>query len=52
VTSFISARNAILNAMNPPYGYSYQYWGNSAALRQCDGRIASSDGYALWVNIG
>jgi hypothetical protein len=52
VVSFNSARNRILNAMNPPYAYSYQYWGNTAVLRQCDGRGASSDGYVVWINIG
>jgi hypothetical protein len=52
VVSFISARNEITFAMNPPFGYSYQYWGNTAAMRQCDGRVASSDGYVVWINIG
>jgi hypothetical protein len=51
-TSFIVARNQILYAMNPPNATSYQYWGNTAVMTQCNGSGVSSDGYVLWVNIG
>jgi hypothetical protein len=50
--SFIAARNALLSAMNPPYGATYQHWGNNAVRYQCDGSGVASDGYVLWVNIG
>jgi len=52
VVSFISARNNVLNAMNPPYGYVYHFDGNDAALRQCNGSYVASDGYSVWINIG
>jgi hypothetical protein len=51
--SYLSARNAILFAMDPPFtDNTVHYDGNTAALRQCDGSYASSDGYSQWINIG
>lgn len=49
--SYISARNAIAFAMNPPFSFVYHYDGNDAALRQCNGSTVASDGYSIWVNI-
>lgn len=34
------------------YGVSYQFWGNTKSLQQCDGTIDSSDGQVAWINVG
>ena len=33
-------------------GVSYQFWGNTQLLWQCDSTAASSDGQVAWVYIG
>lgn len=52
VTSFVYARNYIVGRMSPPYATSYQVWGNTRNMYQCDGYPVSSDGHVAWVNIG
>jgi hypothetical protein len=33
------------------HGWRSEYWGNTALMRQCDGRYTSSDGYVVWLRV-
>jgi hypothetical protein len=50
-TTYVYTRNWIVGRMSPPYATSYQYWGNTQNMYQCDGYPVSSDGQVAWVNI-
>jgi hypothetical protein len=50
--SYLYTRNYIAGGMSYWYGVSYQNWGNTQPMRQCDGSYTSSDGQVAWVNIG
>ena len=51
-SSFNYTRNLVAGRMSTWYGVSWQYWGNTQVMYQCDGRGVAADGTVAWVNLG
>jgi len=50
-SGFDQGRQAVYQAFAGPHGGFFQYWGNTAKKKQCDGDYAGSNGNVFWTPV-